>query len=210
MILVATALRAASYILIGSESTPPCLNAMYRGTDGAYADQWPAGGNRKATTTEVKEAETTVGALAESSSGERAVDSKHLWQERAEREREQAEQELFCLTIIHSSHRTTLAHQDLNWIPRSPPMDGHVPPPTLSSMPPRKGIVKSGNAGNSSKNNQPPPAEDANPEKSLFPPGSKWPLSLLHERYVLSKSADLPGLGCFPILVLCPLPWTRK
>ena len=87
MILVATALRAASYILIGSESTPPCLNAMCRGTDGAYADQWPAGGNRKATTTEVKEAETTVGALAESSSGERAVDSKHLWQERAERER---------------------------------------------------------------------------------------------------------------------------
>ncbi|KAH9996047.1 P-loop containing nucleoside triphosphate hydrolase protein [Russula vinacea] len=39
-------------------------------------------------------------------------------------------------------------------------------------MPPRKGIVKSGNAGNSSNGNPPP----------LFPPGSKYPLSLLQER----------------------------
>ena len=94
MILEATALRAASYTLIGSESTPPCLNAMCRGTDGAYTDQWRAGANKNATRTEAKEAETTVGALAESSSGERAVGRKHLWQERAERKREQAEQEL--------------------------------------------------------------------------------------------------------------------
>ncbi|OSX67177.1 hypothetical protein POSPLADRAFT_1128023 [Postia placenta MAD-698-R-SB12] len=48
-------------------------------------------------------------------------------------------------------------------------------------MPPRRGIVKSGNAGNSSKQSK--PAEPAAPEeKPLFPPGSKYPLSLLHER----------------------------
>jgi len=53
-------------------------------------------------------------------------------------------------------------------------------------MPPRKGIVKSGNAGNSSKAEKVPsqPA-DVSEEKSLFPPGSKIPLSLLHERQVL-------------------------
>ncbi|KAJ3829380.1 P-loop containing nucleoside triphosphate hydrolase protein [Lentinula raphanica] len=53
-------------------------------------------------------------------------------------------------------------------------------------MPPRKGIVKSGNAGNSSKAS----AKDAVPitqntetaDKPLFPPGSKYPASLLHER----------------------------
>ncbi|KAL0951656.1 hypothetical protein HGRIS_008336 [Hohenbuehelia grisea] len=50
-------------------------------------------------------------------------------------------------------------------------------------MPPRKGIVKSGNAGNSSKaSNEPPPAPVPDAEKPLFPPGSKFPLSLLHER----------------------------
>ncbi|KAK7058527.1 putative ATP-dependent RNA helicase ucp12 [Paramarasmius palmivorus] len=52
-------------------------------------------------------------------------------------------------------------------------------------MPPRKGIVKSGNAGNSSKASKPDESA-AKPviegEKPLFPPGSKYPLSLLHER----------------------------
>ncbi|KAF7981091.1 hypothetical protein HWV62_34789 [Athelia sp. TMB] len=51
-------------------------------------------------------------------------------------------------------------------------------------MPPRKGIIKSGNAGNSSKASKPPdqPAVPAG-EKPLFPPGSgKFPLSLLNER----------------------------
>ncbi|TFK56866.1 P-loop containing nucleoside triphosphate hydrolase protein [Heliocybe sulcata] len=52
-------------------------------------------------------------------------------------------------------------------------------------MPPKRGIVKSGNAGNSSKPNKPtgdakaPPADGP---KSLFPPGYKYPLSLLSER----------------------------
>ncbi|KAI1793062.1 P-loop containing nucleoside triphosphate hydrolase protein [Ganoderma leucocontextum] len=50
-------------------------------------------------------------------------------------------------------------------------------------MPPKRGIVKSGNAGNSSKASKPSPSTPAAPEeKSLFPPGSKYPLSLLHER----------------------------
>ncbi|KAE9409120.1 P-loop containing nucleoside triphosphate hydrolase protein [Gymnopus androsaceus JB14] len=53
-------------------------------------------------------------------------------------------------------------------------------------MPPRKGIVKSGNAGNSSKSGKEPTASgqtpEASEEKSLFPPGSKWPSSLLQER----------------------------
>ncbi|KAF5385346.1 hypothetical protein D9615_001206 [Tricholomella constricta] len=49
-------------------------------------------------------------------------------------------------------------------------------------MPPRRGIVKSGNAGNSSKGDKIPPAPLPNSEKPLFPPGSKYPLSLLHER----------------------------
>ncbi|RPD64692.1 P-loop containing nucleoside triphosphate hydrolase protein [Lentinus tigrinus ALCF2SS1-7] len=50
-------------------------------------------------------------------------------------------------------------------------------------MPPKRGIVKSGNAGNSSKPSKlPPPAANATEEKPLFPPGSKYPLSLLHER----------------------------
>lgn len=55
-------------------------------------------------------------------------------------------------------------------------------------MPPRKGIVKSGNAGNSSK--APPPKQPAAADSSvpqvdgqpLFPPGFKYPLSLLNER----------------------------
>lgn len=57
-------------------------------------------------------------------------------------------------------------------------------------MPPRKGIVKSGNAGNSSKSTVPSsstpssttPGLDTPPP--LFPPGSKYPLSLLNERWV--------------------------
>ncbi|OJA10313.1 hypothetical protein AZE42_05191 [Rhizopogon vesiculosus] len=55
-------------------------------------------------------------------------------------------------------------------------------------MPPRKSIIKSGNAGNSSKITKiagaGPPSQsvDAEKEQPLFPPGSKYPLSLLHER----------------------------
>ncbi|KAG6830898.1 hypothetical protein H0H92_014049 [Tricholoma furcatifolium] len=49
-------------------------------------------------------------------------------------------------------------------------------------MPPRRGIVKSGNAGNSSKGDKTPPVPVPAEEKPLFPPGSKWPLSLLNER----------------------------
>ncbi|KAK0465451.1 P-loop containing nucleoside triphosphate hydrolase protein [Desarmillaria tabescens] len=48
-------------------------------------------------------------------------------------------------------------------------------------MPPRKGIVKSGNAGNSSRQSD-KQSDPTDREKSLFPPGSKYPLSLLHER----------------------------
>jgi hypothetical protein len=53
-------------------------------------------------------------------------------------------------------------------------------------MPPRKNIVKSGNAGTSSKAEK--PKTDENPSSSstalpsLFPPGSKTPLALLYER----------------------------
>ncbi|KAI0828826.1 P-loop containing nucleoside triphosphate hydrolase protein [Trametes gibbosa] len=52
-------------------------------------------------------------------------------------------------------------------------------------MPPKRGIVKSGNAGNgnSSKASSTPATNSQIPEeKPLFPPGSKYPLSLLHER----------------------------
>ncbi|KIJ66186.1 hypothetical protein HYDPIDRAFT_174355 [Hydnomerulius pinastri MD-312] len=54
-------------------------------------------------------------------------------------------------------------------------------------MPPRKGIVKSGNAGNSSKSSGAGSSLQAASsgvpeEKPLFPPGSKYPLSLLQER----------------------------
>ncbi|EPT05932.1 hypothetical protein FOMPIDRAFT_1026812 [Fomitopsis schrenkii] len=56
-------------------------------------------------------------------------------------------------------------------------------------MPPRKGIVQSGNAGNSSKSSKAQKdkaAEALQPaqttDKPLFPPGFKYPLSLLHER----------------------------
>lgn len=50
-------------------------------------------------------------------------------------------------------------------------------------MPPKKGIVKSGNAGNSSKAASSKGPELPNSEeRPLFPPGSKYPASLLHER----------------------------
>ncbi|KAL7285060.1 hypothetical protein ACG7TL_000151 [Trametes sanguinea] len=55
-------------------------------------------------------------------------------------------------------------------------------------MPPKRGIVKSGNAGNSSKSTKELPAAQTNPdEKPLFPPGSKYPLSLLHESIQLNR-----------------------
>ncbi|KAJ3514021.1 hypothetical protein NLJ89_g2611 [Agrocybe chaxingu] len=54
-------------------------------------------------------------------------------------------------------------------------------------MPPKRGIVKSGNAGNSSKSSNQNPASISSASTStgpppLFPPGSKYPLSLLQER----------------------------
>ncbi|KAI0275281.1 P-loop containing nucleoside triphosphate hydrolase protein [Gloeopeniophorella convolvens] len=50
-------------------------------------------------------------------------------------------------------------------------------------MPPKKGIVKSGNAGNSTKpSKQVDPPKDDGKAPPLFPPGSKYPLSLLQER----------------------------
>lgn len=56
-------------------------------------------------------------------------------------------------------------------------------------MPPKRGIVKSGNAGNSSKSVVGSLAA-ADSQKSqdnlLFPPGYKYPLSLLNERYAPS------------------------
>jgi hypothetical protein len=67
------------------------------------------------------------------------------------------------------------------------------------SMPPRKGVVKSGNAGNSSK----PSKEGVDVSKDdgkpppLFPPGSKYPLSLLQERFVcvrLCYAVTLPNM----------------
>lgn len=72
-------------------------------------------------------------------------------------------------------------------------------------MPPRRGIVKTGNAGNSTKTSKPlnskettssndkssktgkssqPALAPLEADKPLFPPGSKTPLSLLHERCV--------------------------
>ena len=62
-------------------------------------------------------------------------------------------------------------------------------------MPPKKGIVRSGNAGNSSKSSNARPRNNdwkkaadvyAEPPKEapkLFPDGYKFPLSLLQERY---------------------------
>ena len=57
---------------------PSLSQCHVHGTDGTYVDQRPAGVNRNATTTGMEEAGTTVGGLAESSSGERSVDGKHL------------------------------------------------------------------------------------------------------------------------------------
>lgn len=53
-------------------------------------------------------------------------------------------------------------------------------------MPPRKGqgrgIVKSGNAGNSAKPSPQVDPVNVDKEKPLFPLGSKYPLSILNER----------------------------
>ncbi|KAF9024145.1 P-loop containing nucleoside triphosphate hydrolase protein [Hymenopellis radicata] len=49
-------------------------------------------------------------------------------------------------------------------------------------MPPKRGIVKSGNAGNSKSVPTKAPVTDVPENKPLFPAGSKYPLSLLHER----------------------------
>lgn len=60
--------------------------------------------------------------------------------------------------------------------------------PSLSPhMPPRKGIVKSGNAGNSSKPSKEAVVEADKSPPPLFPPGSKYPLSLLQERFVSTQ-----------------------
>ena len=64
-------------------------------------------------------------------------------------------------------------------------------------MPPRKGIVKSGNAGNSSKSKGVVPSSAApglDTPPPLFPPGSKYPLSLLNERLVKFPSHQLKVL----------------
>ena len=66
-------------------------------------------------------------------------------------------------------------------------------------MPPRKGIVKSGNAGNSSKSKGIVPSSSAPSTAApgldtpplLFPPGSKYPLSLLNERLVKLSSQQV-------------------
>lgn len=62
VILETTDFGVASWVLIGLESTPACLNGMIHGTDGMYTGQWRAGGNKNATTTEVGEAGVTIGA----------------------------------------------------------------------------------------------------------------------------------------------------
>jgi hypothetical protein len=64
-------------------------------------------------------------------------------------------------------------------------------------MAPRKNIVKSGNAGSSSKSQKSDvqttnavaasSSLNVNATPSLFPPGSKTPLALLYERYGLSR-----------------------
>jgi ATP-dependent RNA helicase DHX57 len=56
-------------------------------------------------------------------------------------------------------------------------------------MPPKRGIVKSGNSGNSSKaaplpDKSVPKDGEEDEKKPLFPFGSKYPMSLLHERFV--------------------------
>jgi len=71
-----------------------------------------------------------------------------------------------------------------------------------SWMPPRKGIVKSGNVGNSSKapnpQNETSNSLASGTEKPLFPLGSKYPLNLLHERYCnIHFRSKLLALSCF-------------
>jgi hypothetical protein len=67
---------------------------------------------------------------------------------------------------------------------------------SLCSMPPgRKNIVKNGNAGNSPKVRN-ADVQDGQTQKALFPTGYKYPLSLLHERY----------LACFFVRAASGLP----
>ncbi|KAG1828430.1 P-loop containing nucleoside triphosphate hydrolase protein [Suillus variegatus] len=75
-------------------------------------------------------------------------------------------------------------------------------------MPPRKGIVKTGNAGNSSKTNKnsgaglPSQSADAEREKPLFPPGSKSFVALENESRALAYPATSRAAGFkanFPI-----------
>ncbi|CAA7264809.1 unnamed protein product [Cyclocybe aegerita] len=68
-----------------------------------------------------------------------------------------------------------------------PPLLLTLPVVSSQQMPPKRGIVKSGNAGNSSKSSNQNPATSSSASAStgpppLFPPGSKYPLSLLQER----------------------------
>lgn len=60
-------------------------------------------------------------------------------------------------------------------------------------MPPKKGIVQSGNAGNSSKaskvqKDKTETSQTVDKPAPLFPPGFKYPLSLLHERSVMPQT----------------------
>jgi ATP-dependent RNA helicase DHX57 len=66
-------------------------------------------------------------------------------------------------------------------------------------MPPKRGIVKSGNAGNSSKSSPLPnkvdndgkDGKDPDEKKHLFPIGSKYPMSLLYERCTSCPTVSL-------------------
>lgn len=69
-------------------------------------------------------------------------------------------------------------------------------------MPPRKGIVKSGNAGNSSKATNSLVATTPEGEKTLFPPGFKYPLSLLHERWILHTFLTLCYACAIPAVTM--------
>lgn len=68
-------------------------------------------------------------------------------------------------------------------------------------MAPKKGIVRSGNAGNSSKATKKVPDAQDTPDKppALFPPGYKYPLTLLNERYLLDfcYHAQVHRMGAF-------------
>ncbi|KAG8923397.1 hypothetical protein FRC00_006311, partial [Tulasnella sp. 408] len=70
-------------------------------------------------------------------------------------------------------------------------------------MPPKKGIVRHGNAGNSTKASKPKespePSTAGQPErKTLFPPGSKTPLALLNERRTDKKTSTIESVRMEP------------